>query len=143
MSERTMTPDFSTLEVPWDMWSEPFWKAAAEHRVIMPRCTHCATFHWPASPFCFVCQSQQFEWAPAGQARLYSYTVLPVPGEDKTAPPTHRAPAVVEFDEAKGVRLVSVLIDAPLDAIAIGEPIDIDWLPAANATVPVFRLKSK
>ena len=138
---RSILPDFAELDVAMDQWSEPFWQAGAEGRTIMPKCGACGTFRWPAGPFCFKCRSQAVEWAPAGQASIYSYIVLPQPGADNDAPPAWRVPAVVEFADAPGVRLVSVLVDAPLDGIAIDDPVTIDWLPGANAAVPVFRLE--
>ena len=137
---RSITPDFVELGVVWDVWSEPYWQAAGEHRVIMPKCGACGTFRWPAGPFCFRCRSQEVEWVDPGQARLYSFTVLPVMGADKDALPGYRIPAVVEFEHAPGVRLVSVLIDAAVDEVAVDGAVVFDWLPAANATVPVFRL---
>ena len=50
MTARSICPDFSELEIPMDAWSEPFWQAGSEGRVIMPRCTSCGTFRWPAGP---------------------------------------------------------------------------------------------
>lgn len=139
MADHSVVPDYSNLEIPMDVWSEPFWAAGAEDRVIMPKCGDCGTFRWPAGPFCANCQSQAVEWVPAGQARIYSYTVLPVPmGEG--VPPRQRIPTLVEFDDAPGVRLVSALVDAPLDKVEIGAPVEVHWCPAANALVPVFRL---
>jgi len=141
MSARSIAPDLSALEVPWDVWSEPFWQATAERKLLMPHCTECGTFRWPAGPFCPQCQSQKVTWVPPGLGHIYSFTVLPVLGDAKDAP-RHRVPVLVEFEQAKGVRLVSALIDAPLDGIAIGAAVEVDWLAAANATVPVFRLVS-
>jgi uncharacterized OB-fold protein len=140
MSARSVRPDLASLEVPWDVWGEPFWKATAERILLMPSCADCATFRWPPGPFCAKCHSQNVVWAPPGQGRIYSFTVLPVAATDKDAPPQYRVPVLVEFDHAAGVRLVSALIDAPLDNIAIGARVEVDWLAAANATVPVFRL---
>jgi uncharacterized OB-fold protein len=140
MSELSITPDFSALEVPMDSWSEPYWQAACEHRLLMPRCGNCGTFRWPAGPFCAECLSQAVEWVPPGQGRIYSFTILPVPGATLDAPVRHRIPALVAFDDAPGVRLVSVLIDAPVEAVAIDAKVAMDWLPASNTTVPVFRL---
>lgn len=131
-----MTPDFSTLEVPQDQWSAPFWGWGAQGETRMPSCTTCDTFRWPAGPFCPRCRHQEVEWKPAGQARLYSFTILPVRGAE---PPQSRVPALVEFDDAPGVRLVSVLVDADLDAVAIGMPVIVAWMPAADAVVPIFR----
>jgi uncharacterized OB-fold protein len=139
MAEHSITPDYSALEIPMDAWSEPFWTAGAEGRIVMPRCGECGTFRWPAGPFCASCQSQAIEWVEPGQARIYSYTILPVPtGEG--APPRQRIPTLVAFDEAPGVRLVSALVDSPIDQVAIDASVEVHWLPAANAAVPVFKL---
>jgi uncharacterized OB-fold protein len=139
MPDRSITPDYSALEIPMDAWSEPFWAAGTEGRLVMPRCGDCGTFRWPAGPFCASCQSQAVEWVAPGQGRIYSFTVLPVPmGE--LAEPGRRVPALVAFDDAPGVRLVSALVDAPLDEVAIDAPVEVHWLPAANTAVPVFRL---
>jgi uncharacterized OB-fold protein len=140
MSALSICPDYSSLEVPSDSWSAPFWKAAAEGKLLMPRCTKCGTFRWPAGPFCHECHSQPVEWVPPGRGRIYSFTILPVPGPDKEAPPQIRIPALVEFDDAPGVRLVSVLVDASPKDVAISAPVEIEWRPAANATVPIFKL---
>ena len=140
---RSLTPDFAQLVVAMDAWSEPFWQAASEHRLQFPRCGACGTFRWPAGPFCYKCRSQAVEWVAAGQGRIYSYTVLPAMGPDKDAPPQWRVPVVVEFEGIPDVRLVSVLVDAPLAKLAIGGALVPHWLPAENATVPAFRLKSE
>lgn len=135
MSMKSISPDLSALEIPMDVWSEPYWQNAAERRLLLPRCGACATFRWPAGPFCPECRSQAVEWMPPGQGRIYSFTILPV-GETG-----FRIPALVVFDDAPGVRLVSALIDAAAEDVAIDAEVEMDWLPAANATVPVFRLK--
>lgn len=140
MNDISICPDFSALEIAMDVWSEPFWAAGEDGRTEMPRCAHCATFRWPAGPFCPACHEQGLEWLPAGQARIYSFTILSVPGADKDAPPRRRIPAVVEFDDAPGVRLVSVLVDAPVENVAICAAVKVAWMPAANGVVPVFRL---
>jgi uncharacterized OB-fold protein len=143
MSVHSIVPDFSSFQIPMDSWSEPFWKAATEHTLLMPRCLHCATFRWPAGPFCPKCRRQPVEWVPPGQGRIYSFTVMPVAGSAKDAPPNYKVAALVEFDAAKDVRLVSVLVDAPLDAIRVDAAVEIGWLAAANASVPVFRLRGR
>ena len=140
MSALSIRPDFSALEIPMDSWSEPFWQAGAQGRVVMPRCITCGTFRWPAGPFCPACHTQDVEWVDAGQARIYSFTVLPVRGADKEAPPDYRVPTLVTFDNAPGVRLVSVLVDAPVDQVAIGAEVTVEWVKGANAVLPVFRL---
>ncbi|MEE4451423.1 Zn-ribbon domain-containing OB-fold protein [Novosphingobium resinovorum] len=134
----SITPDFTALQIARDVWSEPFWAGAEDNAVRMPACSNCGTFRWPAGPFCPSCHTQGVEWRPAGQARIYSFTVLPVPGE---GPPRVRIPALVEFADAPGVRLVSVLVDADPAAVAIGLPVSIDWIAASDGKVPVFRME--
>ncbi|MET0371167.1 MAG: zinc ribbon domain-containing protein [Sphingobium sp.] len=141
MSGLSVTPNFSALELPIDAWSAPFWAAAAEHRLLMPRCSACGTFRWPAGPFCPACHAQPLEWVPTGLTTIYSYTILPVPGGDP-AVPAFRVPVLAVFGQAPGVRLASVLVEAEGRDIAIGAALEPCWLPAANGTVPAFRLAS-
>ena len=32
--------------------TEPFWAAAREHRLVVPRCTACGTYRFPPAAFC-------------------------------------------------------------------------------------------
>ena len=134
-------PDLSQFAVPRDSWSAPFWEGTAGHRLTMPRCQSCGTFRWPAGPFCPQCRSQPVDWVPAGQGHIYSFTILPVPGETKEAPPRQRIPVLVDFADAPGVRLVSVLVDAVPETVRIGDAVEPQWVEAADATVALFRLK--
>lgn len=140
MTRISLCPDHSALEVAMDQWSEPFWRAGENGKLIMPHCTACGTFRWPPRAFCPECRASDVTWADPGKPSIYSFTVLPVPGADKNAPPQWRVPVVVEFDSAPAVRLVSVLIDAPIDQVAIGQSLAVEWHSAANTKVPVFRL---
>jgi uncharacterized OB-fold protein len=135
----SICPDYSALDIPSDAWSQPFWEAAAESRLLMPRCVKCGTFRWPAGPFCHVCRTQPLEWVAPGQGRIYSYTIMPVPGVDGAVAQV-RIAALVEFDDAPGVRLVSSLVGAAPAEVKIGALVQVGWRPAANARVPVFTL---
>lgn len=139
MSTRTAIPDVSTLEVPADAWTAPFWEAAAELRIALPRCTSCRDYRWPPGPFCPTCQAQDVTWTEAGPGRIYSYTVVRRPAPDGGAPQVI-APALIEFPEAGGVRLVAAVVDTPLDEIVVGAPVQALFSQAANAKVPVFRV---
>jgi hypothetical protein len=137
---RSMTPDFAALQVPQDQWSAPFWSWGAQRETRMPACTTCGTFRWPAGPFCPKCRHQEVEWKPAGQARIYTFTILPVHGSHPDTAPQSRIATLVEFEDAPGVRLVSALVDAEPGLVTIGMPVSVDWMPAADAVVPVFRM---
>lgn len=138
MEEMPARPDLSTLDVPMDAWTQPFWDGAAQGKLLLPRCGKCRHFRWPPGPFCPHCQSQQTEWLAPGTARIYSFTVVRArAGADQ--PPMH-VPALVEFPEADGVRLLAAIVDTPLSAIRIGAALNLEWSQAINAMVPVFSV---
>jgi len=42
--------------------SKPFWDAAKEHRLLLPRCIHCKTVHMYFEPWCNACSKVGIEW---------------------------------------------------------------------------------
>ena len=140
MSEISRAPDLSALEIPIDPWTQPFWDAAADGRLVLPRCGACRRFRWPPGPFCPNCQSQAVEWAASGPAQIYSFTIV----RDRTTDTgAIHAPALVEFPQADGVRLLAAITDTPLAAIHVGAKLALGWSQAVNAAVPVFRVRDE
>jgi hypothetical protein len=140
MPEICSAPDISGLEIPMDAWTQPFWDATASHSLLLPACADCGQFRWPPGPFCPRCQSQRTEWLPAGPGRIYSFTVVREPAAEATGAARIYVPALIEFPDAGGVRLLAAIVDTRLDAIRIGSTPCLGWSQAANATVPVFRI---
>jgi hypothetical protein len=126
----SIAPDVTALEVPMDAWTQPFWDAAANERIIMPRCKACDTYRWPPGPFCPVCSAQEVIWGDAGPGRIYSYTVIQGP----------TVPALIEFPEAGRMRLLAAIVDTALAAIRVGAPVRAGFSQAVNARIPVFRV---
>jgi uncharacterized OB-fold protein len=77
---------------------------------------------------------------PAGQGRIYSFTVVHEPAREQTGAARVHVPALVEFPDAGGLRLLAAIVDTRLDAIRIGSTLGLGWSRAANATVPVFHI---
>jgi len=123
-----------------DSWTQPFWDATAQRKLLLPRCSACGRFRWPPGPFCPACRSQPVDWVPAGAGRVYSFTVIPgAPAEEAGQRPVF-VPALIEFPEAGGVRLIAAIVDTPVAAVRIGAKVELGWSEAANAVVPVFKL---
>lgn len=140
MSELSMAPDLTALEIPMDAWTQPFWDGSAKGKLLLPRCSSCHRCRWPPGPFCPYCQSQQIEWVPAGVARLYSFTIVRDQLAKDAAESAPRVPALIEFPAADGVRLVAAIVNTPLENILIGAEVKLGWSQAANASVPVFSI---
>ena len=123
-----------------DSWTEPFWVAAAQHRLVVPQCRRCATFRMPPSPFCYVCQAQDIDWTEqTGDGRVYSYTIIHhavVPLMRDALP---YVVAVVELPDAGGVRIVSNLVDMEPAEVEVGMPVRLVWDDVAEGVaVPRF-----
>ncbi|MDZ4828180.1 MAG: OB-fold domain-containing protein [Actinomycetota bacterium] len=125
-----------------NVWTEPFWAATAEHRLILPRCTACTTYRFPPTPFCHACRTQEVEWIEHdGHGEIYSFTIIrhAVIPQVKDALPF--VAAVVELPDTDGCRLVGSIVDCEPEAVAIGLPVSMDWYDVREGTtIPVFRL---
>ncbi|MGQ0823703.1 MAG: Zn-ribbon domain-containing OB-fold protein [Actinomycetota bacterium] len=122
--------------------TEPFWRATAEHRLVLPRCTACATFRLPPTPFCFRCRAQEVEWVDHdGRGEIYSFTVVRhavIPALRDALP---LVAAVVELPGTNGCRLVGSVVDCEPEVVHIGAPVTLDWYDVREGTtIPVFRL---
>ena len=120
----------------------PFWKATAEHRLVLPRCTTCGTYRFPPSPFCWKCRAQAVEWIEHdGDGEIYSFTVIRhavIPALRDAVP---LIAAVVALPGTDGCRVVANIVDADPDEVRIGMRVTLDWYDVREGTtIPVFRL---
>jgi len=138
------SPPDELFELATDAWSEPFWDAAREHRLVMPKCTSCGQSRELGAPFCHHCQSQGIEWLEAsGKARVYSYTVVRMPIIEAMQNCVPYVPAVIQLDDFPDNKLISNVVGVPLKDIAIGLPVEVVWHDRADGvTVPRFTVSN-
>lgn len=124
-----------------DTWTEPFWLAARQRRLVAPRCTSCRTFRMPPGPFCPKCRHQDVEWVElSGYGNVYSYTISHQALIPELAEFVPYIVAVVEFNDAPDIRLVTNLVDTEIDQVHVGMPVVVTWDDVHdNATIPRFR----
>jgi uncharacterized protein len=145
----TSVPDDVALRLPPeelihltpDEWTAPFWAAAAQHRLVVPRCVACAAFRFPPSPFCWRCRAQDVEWVERpGEGVVYSFTIVWHPVLPDLAETVPYAPAVVELADTGGVRIVGAMIDASPRDVRVGLRVELAWRDVrAGVTVPTWR----
>ena len=114
--------------------TQPFWDAAAQGRLLLPRCNACGRHFFRPEVACTHCFATDWRWVSAsGRGTLYTYTVV------------HRAPApgfavpfvlaVVELEE--GPVMFSNLVGCGADEVRIGMAVTVRfeevakgvWLP--------------
>lgn len=94
---------------------EPFWAAAQEGRLLAKACPACQRLHFTPRRHCPACGHGQTEWRPlSGRGTVHAHTRV-----ERARRPT--APAIVETEE--GLRLHSVVMDADVHALRIGDPV--------------------
>ena len=119
--------------------TEPFWSALRERKLLVQRCDACQTLRFPPELGCFECGSTASSWVQmSGRATLWSWTVgypplLPFFAE--------RAPwpvVVVQLEE--GPRMVTNVVDVPVEQYEFGMPLAADYEDVADdVTLVVFK----
>jgi uncharacterized protein len=119
--------------------TEPYWQAAHQRELKLPRCEACAKFHFYPRSTCPHCGSSKLAWqAVSGKGEVYSFTVV------------HRAPskgfaeqvpyAVAVIALAEGPHLMTRLTQVQVDAVTIGMRVEVDFeRQDEETTLPVFR----
>jgi uncharacterized OB-fold protein len=119
--------------------TEPYWRAAKEHRLTACQCASCGAFRSPPTPYCPVCSSKAKAWPDLpGGGTVFSYAICnknPANGEDFVY-----VPVVVEVDGAPGVRLVANLTGCNAEDVHIGMRVTVEWTEIQDGWVlPNFR----
>jgi uncharacterized OB-fold protein len=139
--EPVRLPPAELVSLTPDVFTEPFWRAAAEHRLVVPRCTSCATFRLPPSAFCWKCRAQEVEWVEQpGTGTVYSFTVIRHPLMPDLADTVPHVPAVVELPGTDGCRLIGPMTECDVSDVRIGLAVELVWRDIEEGvTVPTWR----
>lgn len=117
--------------------SRPYWEAAAQGRLIAPKCDDCGRFFFAPEIACTHCFSLNWTWSPvAGQGEVYSYTTI-----HRAPQPGMAAPYVLAaIDLPEGFAMFAHLVDCPPEALACGLPVQVDFRPLHDGRIaPVFK----
>jgi uncharacterized protein len=117
--------------LPADLALEPYWAAAREGKLLLKHCHSCGKTHYYPRPLCPFCMSADTAWVEAlGAGTIYSWSV-----ERRATPPY--ATAFVTLVE--GPTLLTNIVDADLDTLAIGQAVKLGFETREGQPVPVFR----
>lgn len=110
---------------------EPFWEAMRAGKLLGKHCGACDRLHYYPRAHCPFCGNRETSWQRlSGRGTINSYSIV-------ERNPRPLAPAVIELEE--GLRIHSLIIDADVRALKIGDPVALRTLPTADGTpAPAF-----
>lgn len=105
-------------------WSQPFWDAAKQHRLVLKKCGKCGFIDHPPYLYCTNCHADEHEWIEAsGKATLAAYAInvfgVPFPFWDDL-------PYVVALiDLQEGPRMISNIVECDHDKLENGMELEV------------------
>jgi len=125
-----------------DADDQVWWDACRRRQLTVPVCTQCGTSRFPISPVCPRCFCTGMALQPvSGRGRIFSYTVQYNPPLPALAAVCPYNIVIVELDDEHRTHLVSNIVDAAPEDLAIGLPVAVVWEDIdASITLPRFRL---
>ena len=117
----------------------PYWKAAHEHRLVLPRCGDCGKFHSYPRALCPFCSSSRLAWEPcSGKGVIYSYTeVFRAPSKAFAADVPYVV-AIVAL--AEGPHLMTRLLAAD-NSVRVGQAVVVAFEDLDDEiSLPVFKV---
>jgi uncharacterized OB-fold protein len=133
----------STYEKPMpviDPGTKPFWDAARQHRLSIPRCNECGKYHFYPRELCPHCHSDDLTWTDvSGKGEVYSYTIARKPAGPVFAADVPYVIAMIALDE--GPRMLTNIITEDVDSVCIGDRVIVSFDDVApELTLPKFTL---
>ena len=118
--------------------TEPYWQAAHQRELKLPRCESCTKFHFYPRSACPHCGSTALAWqAVSGKGEVYSYTVVHRAPSQGFAEQVPYVVALVALDE--GPHLMTRLIQVQAEAVYIGLRVQVEFEKQDDeTTLPVF-----
>ncbi len=121
-------------------WTEEFWKAAKEHKLLVQRCEACDINIFYPRKFCPECWSGDLNWTEAsGRAKVFSFTVTYTGVESKFAPDLPYVLAWVDLEE-EGVRMLTNIVGCDPEEVQIGMDVEVIFEDISpEISLPKFR----
>lgn len=119
--------------------SLPYWQAAHEHRLSLPRCESCSQFWFPPSRSCPHCLSAAFKFEDvSGRGKVYSFVTFHRVYHPAFADELPYVVALVELEE--GPRLLTNILGVKPEDVACEMKVEVVFDDVdAETSIPKFR----
>ncbi|HEY4200643.1 MAG TPA: OB-fold domain-containing protein [Devosiaceae bacterium] len=124
-----------------DADSEPFWAACRAGHLSAQRCPECERFRWPPMEYCPFCHTRGGDWVALPGTGTVSSFVIPHRAFDPAF--EDRVPYIIAhiaLDGAEGVTIISNVEADPIDSIAVGQRVVVEFVDMGTVTLHRFRL---
>ena len=130
-----MHPHFPLPDVTWEP-TRPFWAGAARSVLTLPRCDACARLVWYPETPCRHCDGGHLTWSQiSGRGTLFSWSVVRHAWIPQVADRLPFVTGLVAVEEDPSVRLVTYIVDCPIDALRCDLPVRVVFRPLRYAGV--------
>ena len=119
--------------------SLPYWQAAKEHRLALPRCEDCEKFWHPPSRTCPHCLSANFAFRDvSGRGKVFSFVTFHRVYRPAFAEEVPYVVALVELEE--GPRLLTNILGVSHEDVRCEMPVEVVFDDYdADISIPKFR----
>lgn len=115
-----------------------YWDGACRGKLLLPRCTACASATWPPRKRCPACGGALAWIEASGRGVVHTYTVVRQNADPWLAARLPYVVAMIDLDE--GPRLMSNVVGCDVEAVRIGMPVAVAFLDVgADVRLPVFE----
>jgi uncharacterized OB-fold protein len=121
-----------------DQETEVFWDSAKQGKLMIQRCDPCDRTQFYPRYFCTECAGD-VQWIQAsGRGTVYTYSVV---RQNGTPPFDTLVPYVLAMiDLEEGVRMMGNIVDIPVDEVAIGLSVVVDFIRETDDIwLPMWR----
>ena len=121
-----------------DTDSAPYRDAARRGEFSLQQCRGCAQILFPPRARCPACLSDHLEWIVLeGRGHVRAF-FPPRQTAGGTVDPGG-IEAIVELDDAPGSRITALVLGCPLEAMRVGQRVEVTFERAGDAPLPQFR----
>jgi uncharacterized OB-fold protein len=123
---------------PIDTWTEPFWTAVRENKLLLQFCPACEHFIFYPRRYCPFCDSEQIEWVQAaGRGKVYAFTVVRNNAPSAFLDDLPFVIAIVRLEE--GVQMMTNIVGCDPDKVYSEMPVEVVFEPLnAEISLPKF-----
>jgi uncharacterized protein len=118
-----------------------YWEGAKAGQLLVQRCESCAHFQHPPDVACPRCLSDALvPTAVSGRGTIFAFTVARQAFDVAFVDAIPYVLALVELEEQENLRILTNIIDAPLERLASGLPVHVVFEEREDYRIPQFRL---